>query len=160
MIFVTLGSQKFQFNRLLQYIDEIIERNNLKSQIFAQIGASDYTPQSFKYVDYLSRNEFKKKMNDTDILLTHAGTGAIVTGLKSGKYVIAVPRQKKFNEHVDNHQFEIAQVFQSMGLIQVANTEDDLEKCLDLIDKGKIQKKKFISNTHKYVSFIQEKCGN
>ena len=43
MIFVTLGSQKFQFNRLLQAVD------NLKTdeEIFAQIGYSDYKNKNY-----------------------------------------------------------------------------------------------------------------
>ncbi len=39
MIFVTLGSQKFQFDRLLQKLDELVERGVITEEITAQIGA-------------------------------------------------------------------------------------------------------------------------
>ena len=44
MIFVTTGSQKFQFNRLLQKIDLLIEEGMISVVVFAQIGVSDYQP--------------------------------------------------------------------------------------------------------------------
>ena len=42
MIFITLGSQKFQFNRLLRAVDELIEKGVIDDTVFAQIGYSDY----------------------------------------------------------------------------------------------------------------------
>ena len=45
MIFVTLGSQKFQFNRLLIEIDRLIEEKYITDKVFAQIGYSDYKPK-------------------------------------------------------------------------------------------------------------------
>ena len=53
MIFITLGSQKFQFNRLLKAVDDL----NIDDIIFAQTGYSDYQPQHYKY---------QKVMADTD----------------------------------------------------------------------------------------------
>ena len=46
MIFVTTGSQKFQFNRLLQKIDLLIEEGMIREEVFAQIGVSDYQKAS------------------------------------------------------------------------------------------------------------------
>ena len=49
MIFVTTGSQKFQFNRLLQKIDLLIEEGMIREEVFAQIGVSDYQPKHYEY---------------------------------------------------------------------------------------------------------------
>ena len=43
MIFITLGSQKFQFNRLLKAIDKLVEQGKIKEEVFAQIGISQST---------------------------------------------------------------------------------------------------------------------
>lgn len=50
MIFVTLGSQKFQFDRLLKKLDELVEDGVIREEITAQIGASTYLPKHFPYV--------------------------------------------------------------------------------------------------------------
>ena len=58
MIFVTLGSQKFQFNRILIEIDKLIEDKYITENVFAQTGYSVIfeTPDphsgfSAKYID-------------------------------------------------------------------------------------------------------------
>ena len=43
MIFITLGSQKFQFDRLLKEVDRLIADGVIQEKVFAQIGASEYT---------------------------------------------------------------------------------------------------------------------
>ena len=88
MIFITLGSQKFQFNRLLKKIDELIEAKIITEDVFAQIGYSDYTPHNYAYKKFLDREEFSDIQAKSDIIITHAGTGAIMGALKKGKKVI------------------------------------------------------------------------
>ena len=58
MIFVTTGSQKFQFNRLLQKIDLLIEEGMIREEVFAQIGVSDYQPKHYEYCRFLDREGF------------------------------------------------------------------------------------------------------
>lgn len=53
-IFITLGSQKFQFNRLLRAVDELCEKGTVDAEdVFAQIGYSDYLPKNFSYKKFL-----------------------------------------------------------------------------------------------------------
>ena len=62
MIFVTTGSQKFQFNRLLQKIDLLIEEGMIREKVFAQIGVSDYQPKHYEYCRFLDREGFTGKL--------------------------------------------------------------------------------------------------
>lgn len=117
MIFVIVGSQKFQFNRLLRALDELIEAGAVTEPVFAQTGESDYIPKHFEGVPFLDRASFAQKVAQSDIVITHGGTGAIIGALKQGKPVIAVPRRAQFGEHVDDHQFEIIGQFGSMGML-------------------------------------------
>ena len=59
MIFLTVGSQKFQFNRLLKKIDNLVEIGIIQEEVIAQIGYSDYIPKNFKYKQFMDRDEFK-----------------------------------------------------------------------------------------------------
>ena len=85
MIFVTLGSQKFQFNRLLIEIDRLIEEKKITEEVFAQIGYSDYKPRNYEYKEFLDRDRFADVMNMSDKVITHGGTGAIIGAVKNGK---------------------------------------------------------------------------
>ena len=98
MIFITLGSQMFQFNRLLKAIDQQIGEGKITDEIFAQTGYSDYTPVNYKYKHFLDRPEFEKMLEKAEIIITHGGTGAIVGALKKNKKVIAVARLAKYVE--------------------------------------------------------------
>lgn len=117
MIFITLGSQKFQFNRLLKVVDELVERGRIKEEVFAQIGYSDYQPVNYKYKKFLDRDEFVSMEEKADIVITHGGTGAIIGAVKKGKKVIAVPRLAKYGEHVDDHQLQLIEQFKEQNLI-------------------------------------------
>ena len=122
MIFVTLGSQKFQFNRMLVEIDRLIDEGKIIDEVFAQIGASDYKPKNFEYKDFLTQDEFKDYMKKADLVITHAGTGAIVTALKNDKLVIAIPRLARFGEHVDDHQIQLIDEFKELNLTPTTST--------------------------------------
>lgn len=126
MIFVTLGSQKFQFNRLLKAVDELIENKVIVEDVFAQTGYSDYKPKNYSYKNFLDHEEFAVMEKKADIVITHGGTGAIIGALKKGKKVIAVPRLAKYGEHVDNHQLQLVEQFTSQNLIY------SVEDCTDL----------------------------
>ena len=137
MVFVTLGSQKFQFNRLLKEIDLLIEKGIIKEKVFAQIGASDYKPEHFDYKDFITQDEFKDYMKDASYVITHAGTGAIITALKSDKNVIAVPRLAQYGEHVDDHQIQLIDEFKELNFIEPVYDIDKLEKDIKDINKNK-----------------------
>lgn len=153
MIFITLGSQKFQFNRLLIEIDRLISNGKLEEEVFAQIGYSDYRPKYYKYKEFLSRDEFKEMINRCDKVITHGGTGAIVGAIKQGKKVIAVPRLKKFGEHVDDHQLQIINEFENMNFIKSATDIKDLENTI--LKMETLNLKPYISNTNNIIDSIE-----
>mgnify|MGYP003293862603 CR=1 FL=1 len=159
MIFITLGSQKFQFNRLLRVVDELIENGTITEPVFAQIGHSNYVPVNFEYQCFLDRDEYTLKIDQSDIVITHGGTGAIISAVKKGKKVIAVPRLAEFGEHIDNHQLQIIKQFQELDLIcecyDIKKLDEALRKAQTLVYK------EYRSNTQMIIksimSFIEEK---
>lgn len=154
MIFVTLGSQKFQFDRLLRKIDELIESGVIREQVFAQTGYSTYTPKHYKYRDFLDRNEFEKMTQSCTLFLTHGGTGAIMGAVKKGKKVIAVPRLSEYGEHVDDHQLQLLKQFDDTGIIAACYDMDKLGEVYEKINGAEFSP--YVSNTQKYITDISE----
>ena len=134
MIFVTVGSQKFQFNRLLISIDKLIEQNKITEEVFAQIGYSDYKPKNFKFKEFMDREEFNEIMQKADKVITHGGTGAIVGAIKKGKKVIVIPRLAEFCEHVDNHQLQIAEEFTKQHFIIAISEIGELQNAIEQLN--------------------------
>lgn len=160
MIFITLGSQKFQFNRLLKKVDELVKEEKIHEKVFAQIGYSDYKPKNYEYKEFLDREEFKEMMKSSELIITHGGTGAIITGLKNDKKVIAVPRLSKYGEHVDDHQMQIVEEFGKTNIIEAVYDTEKLEESIENINNKKFEK--YISNTQKIIEsiekFISDNC--
>ncbi len=117
MILIALGTQDIQFNRLLKEIDRLIEDNTIKEEVYAQTGFSDYEPEHFRYVRFTGFEDFNSLLKECSFLITHGGTGTIVSALKMNKKVIAVPRLKEYGEHVDNHQLELIRMYAEKNLI-------------------------------------------
>ena len=154
-IFITLGSQKFQFNRLLKAVDELCEKGTIMAEdVFAQIGCSDYLPQNFSYKKFLNRDEFSTEMGKADIVITHGGTGAIIGAVKKGKKVIAVPRLAKYGEHVDDHQLQLIKQFDDLKLICPCQDTSKLQEALEIVKST--QYANYESNTRKIVDNIEE----
>ncbi len=152
MIFISLGSQKFQFNRLLMAAEQL----ETDEEIFAQIGYSDYKPTNYSYTDFMDREEFSAMLDKADIVITHGGTGVIIGAVKKGKKVIAVPRLARFGEHVDDHQIQLIEQFKELNLIY--SCEDmDLEKALKTVKEAKYMEYK--SNTDRIIKDLEEFIG-
>lgn len=149
MILVTLGTQKQQFTRLLDYL----EKAKTNEEIIVQAGFTKYESEKmtiFELIDYDKMNEC---LDRADLVITHAGTGSIVSALKKNKKVIACARLSKYGEHVDDHQEEILDVFYEEGYILKIDDELDLNK---IMKKAKSFKpKKFVSNTNNFIKNLE-----
>ena len=100
MIFVTVGSRSYPFDRLFKKLDELYENGTLKEKLFAQIGTSSYKPKHYEYIDFISPDEFQEKINEADIVVSHGASGSIMKALNAGKKVIVVTRLEKYGEHI------------------------------------------------------------
>lgn len=158
MIFITLGSQKFQFNRLLKAVDELVAAGKIKDEVFAQIGYSDYKPMNYKYEQFLDREKFSQVMDKAEIVITHGGTGAIIGAVKKGKKVIAVPRLAKYGEHVDNHQLQLVGQFKELNLICECQDCAKLEEAIQTVKSTTYNEYK--SNTQVIIDDITKFIGD
>lgn len=131
MIFLILGTQKFQLNRLLKEMDKLCGTGEITDIVYAQRGYSEYQPRNYEYVDFLNKDEFEKTIEKSSLVITHSGVGSIITAIQSGKPVIVYPRLSKYKEHVDNHQLEIAEAFEKKNFVLCCNEKEDLGKMIN-----------------------------
>ncbi len=154
MIFVTLGSQKFQFDRMLIEIDRLIEEGIISEKVFAQIGASTYEPKHYEFVRFTDRERFAELIDECDTVITHGGTGVIIGAVKKAKKVIAIPRLAKYGEHVDDHQLQLLQQFDDLGIIIACY---NMEQLGDYYQKlPTMEFKSYVSNTDVIIESIEE----
>lgn len=138
MIYVTLGTQKFQFDRILKKLDQLIEDNCIEDELVVQCIYHTYNPKNFEIFKLKPIEEVEEILKKSKLVITHAGTGSLVQCIKFKKHTVVVPRLVDFGEHVDNHQTEIAQVFQVKGNATVITEIDDLDMYVKDYSKANI----------------------
>lgn len=117
MIFVTVGTQPNGFLRCLKEVEQLIDKCDIKEEIIAQIGNTDFEPDKFKTIRFTSENEFRELIKNASVVISHAGSGALFNSIKEGKKVIAMARLHDFNEMADNHQIELVKKLSESGYI-------------------------------------------
>ena len=98
-VFLTIGTKDYPFDRIIRAMD--------KKGVFMQIGNS-IKPKNAQYKRFMKKQEVYDKMDWADVIVCHAGTGTVMEAIDLGKKMVVVPRQKKFKEHIDDHQIDFS----------------------------------------------------
>ena len=97
-----------------------------------QIGYSTYEPKYCNWDKLIPFQDMNKYIEEARIVITHGGPASFIAPLRIGKIPVVVPRQKKFDEHVNDHQLEFCKaVEERMGNIIVV---EDISNLWDIID--------------------------
>ena len=158
MIFVTVGTQDMQFDRLLRSVEKQIELGNIKEEVIVQAGETSFTSDKMKIIGFIEMDEFKRILKEASLIICHGGVGTITDGLKNGKIVIACPRLAKYKEHVNDHQIQIIKNFSKMGYIIPLMEPDELDNAL--MKAKTFKPKMYESNTDKMVDLIESFIDN
>ena len=117
MIFVTVGTQPNGFLRCLEDVEKLIDKYDIKEEVIAQIGHTQFETTKFKTIRFTSENEFPEYIKKASVVITHAGSGAIFNAIKANKKILAMARLHDFNEMVDNHQQELVKKLSEGGYL-------------------------------------------
>ena len=151
MIFVTVGTHEQGLDRLLIELDNLIEMGKITYEIFAQIGYSTYKPKNYKYKDMIEYDEMDEWIKKSDIVITHGGPGSIFHAIQYGKIPIVVPRNPRFNEHVDDHQILFTKRLENENKVIGVYDIKEIEACINNYEKNRKKCKINISNMNSYI---------
>jgi UDP-N-acetylglucosamine transferase subunit ALG13 len=126
MIFVTVGTHEQPFDRLVKAMDDLKRENNISPDVFIQTGYSTYKPRFCDSAGFIGFSEMLERMAAAEIIITHGGTGSIMLGLYHKKIPLVMPRQKRYGEHIDDHQVHFCRMMEGKGKIIAAYEVEDL----------------------------------
>lgn len=159
MILVTLGTQDKEFKRILIEIERLIEVGKINEKVIAQIGNTKFEtklPNSkMGLIKFTTPKQLNELIQNSSFIITHGGVGTIIEGIDLGKKIIAVPRLKKYKEHVNDHQLQIIENFDNKGYIIGIRCVEDIEKALDRVEN--FVPRKYESNNEKFVEKLESK---
>ena len=123
------GNAHYGFERLIRHLHAVLPR---EWSVLWQVGPSDVSDLGIATVVSLPAAELREEIAKADIVISHAGTGSILTALSLGKRPVVVPRRAAHGEHVDGHQDDLADYVAGAGLATVleadAVTLEDLDE--------------------------------
>ena len=131
MILVLCGTQKQDFSRMVKCVVETATTE----EIVVQGGHNTYEIDRVRNVNFVSPLQLEELYNEATLVVTHAGAGSMIAALEHQKKVIAFPRLKKYSEHVNNHQVELARKFESLGYLLMYHEE--VESFQDVYERMK-----------------------
>lgn len=121
-IVVSLGQlEKYGFRRLVERLVNVLPKS---ADIIWQTGATDVSGLSVNGLKSIPASELRTMVQESDVVISHAGTGAALLALEAGKYPVLVPRRSSFGEHVDDHQVQIAHELSARGLALCREVND------------------------------------
>ena len=153
MIFVTLGTGEYTFVRLLAEVERMIDLGLIREEIVVQAGTTDYRSEKMKIYDLLPMSEMERLTEECSLLITHGGVGSIISGMKHGKRVIAVPRLAKYKEVANDHQLQIIHKFQESGCLIGTEGVEGLKEALEKVEN--FEPKPYRSNTENMINLIR-----
>jgi exopolysaccharide biosynthesis glucuronosyltransferase PssE len=126
VIFVTLGTQAYQFDRLLRGLEGVDE------ELVVQGGPSTVRPSGATWFDYLEYAPLLEHIRRARVVVSHAGIGTVMTVVAENKRPVVVPRLYRYGEAVDDHQIPIARRLAEAGLVTLV--EDPTQLAASLVE--------------------------
>ena len=106
-----------------------------------------------KIIQFINKEEMESLIKESKFIITHGGVGTIIEAMKLNKKIIAVPRLKKYKEHVNNHQLQIIENFDKNGYIIGAFEVNELSEKIEQIEQFKPSK--YISNNKDFLMKLE-----
>lgn len=125
MIYVTLGTMFMDFPRLIRKMDEMAGRTG--ERVVIQLGLSKILPKHAEYFDFKPHEEILEIQREARVIVCHAGIGAVRDALSAARPMIVVPRLKRFGEHMNDHQLDLAEAVAHRGWGRMVMDIDDLD---------------------------------
>jgi UDP-N-acetylglucosamine transferase subunit ALG13 len=112
------------------------EKGLIREEVIIQTGYSTYEPRYCRFSKLFPYSEMCRFVKEARIVITHGGPSSFIMPLQEGKIPIVVPRQKRYGEHVNNHQLEFCRAIEERsGNIIVVEEVRELKRAILKYDK-------------------------
>jgi UDP-N-acetylglucosamine transferase subunit ALG13 len=132
MIFLTVGTQ-LPFDRLVRSVDRWCEQTNVSDvvgQLALRGARQGYQPRRFRWFSFMEPSEFEHHFDIADMIVAHAGMGAIITAIMKAKPILVLPRRAALGEQRNDHQLASVERIRNREGVFVARDEDDVPRQL------------------------------
>jgi len=119
---ISVGTQEgYPFTRMLDAVVPLLENFD---EVLYQTGDLDPAEWGIDGRNSVPYEELRHAIAHSDVVISHAGVGAALTALRAGKHPILIPRLATHNEHVDDHQLQVARELERRGLATTRSPDE------------------------------------
>ena len=130
MIYITVGTMYLDFPRLIRKADAIAEATGERTLV--QTGMGNTIPAHCEHFNFKPRDEVEAVQREARVIVTHAGIGSVIDALNAERPLLVVPRLKRFGEHNNDHQLDLARAVERRGWGRMILDIDELDHaCAD-----------------------------
>lgn len=120
MIFVTLGTIPFRFDRAIAWLDSLLVQQVIQEPMLLQHGVTNVStllrhPQ-VTATPLLELQQFLEHVDSSRLIIAHAGQGTTrMLAARSARFIL-LPRLQRYGEHIDDHQLWFSQGIDALGV--------------------------------------------
>jgi len=145
------------FDRLLKKMDEIAGTSG--EEVVMQIGHTSFRPQNAKWFGFTTESDIKEWCKKARVVVTQPAM-SILDAQEQGVPVVVVPRLKKYNEVIDDHQLDFARHLEKEGKVIAVYDVDKLDAVLqkpDLKPQELAKDSRLVNALKKYIAQFEPK---
>lgn len=126
MIFITVGTTPFPFQRMNKIFEYLVKTQSSNEKIIYQHGSTivEARGENTKIHPSLSFSKVQEYIKAARIVVCHGGPATIYQCLYAGKKPFVLPREKRFGEHVNDHQLLFCEHLQRRHLINLLSLQN------------------------------------
>lgn len=136
MIFVTVGTEKYPFERVVAEVDRLAGAGAFGDrEVLIQTGSTALVPQHARHQPRLSYGEMVETVARAEVVVAHGGAGSFMLCRQQATPLIAVPRLHRLGENLDDHQVLFCRRLDQLGLLTAVEDVVGLEAAIrDALD--------------------------
>lgn len=112
-VVVTVGTHRYGFRRMVRAALDALPAG---AEVLWQTGHTDVRDLALEARPLVPPLELAEALRRADVVVAHAGVGSALEALGAGCLPLLVPRRADHDEHVDDHQVELARQLAARGL--------------------------------------------
>jgi beta-1,4-N-acetylglucosaminyltransferase len=113
VIYATVGTMYLDFPRLIRAMDAIAKDTG--ERVVIQRGMGRTVPAHCEHFDFKPREEVQALQAEARLIVCHGGIGSVIDALQAGRPLLVVPRLRRFGEHNNDHQLDLAVAVERRG---------------------------------------------
>lgn len=129
MILTTVGTEPYPFNRLMSWLQVLVNRGLIQEELVVQYGSCTVWPESEDCFAEIPETKLIQLSDDARLIISDCDPHMLKWLDKTTKPYILVPRAQCYKEHIDDRQIELASNLALAG-VPIAWSPGDLVRFL------------------------------